>query len=76
MNTRSTLKKNSPQARLRRTLTDLHRDERGQGLTEYVVILCSIALVSITIIGAVAEQLVKLIGDAYDGLDVVLTNLD
>lgn len=65
-----------PLDRVRRAFRLLHEDERGQAMTEYVVILCSIAVVSITVIGEVAEKLTELLGEAFDGLDVVSTNLD
>lgn len=63
-------------AQLRRVFGALHADERGQALTEYVVLICSIALVSITAINLIADQLVKLLEGAFEGLDVVATNLD
>ncbi len=57
-------------------LKRLHDDESGQALTEYVVIICSIALVSINVINIIAERLQGLFEGAYDGLDIVTTNLD
>ncbi len=65
-----------PLDRVRRVFRLLHEDERGQAMTEYVVILCSIALVSITVIGEIADKLVELLGEAFDGLDVVASNLE
>lgn len=57
-------------------LTTLHRDERGQAMTEYVVILCGISLVAITVIGEIADRLVELLSEAFEGMDVVTTNLE
>ncbi|MCP4869143.1 MAG: hypothetical protein GY898_10550 [Proteobacteria bacterium] len=63
-------------ARLRRLFGALHADEGGQALTEYVVLICSIALVSITAINLIADQLIRLLEGAFEGLDIVATNLD
>ncbi len=63
-------------SRIARLARRLHDDERGQAMTEYVVILCSISLVALTVIGQIAEHLVGFLGDAVDGLDVVETNLE
>ena len=63
-------------AAVSRTLRRLHHDERGQAMTEYVIILCSISLVAITTINLIAEQLAGLFGDTFDGLDIIASNLD
>ena len=58
-----------------RTLLDLHRDERGQGMTEYVIILVAIAVVCIAISVQFGGKVKDLFTDASIELDVVNQNL-
>ncbi len=63
-------------ARIRSQLITLHRDESGQALTEYIVILGAISLVVVNVLGALCEALHRLSGQAVDGLDALTLNLD
>jgi len=69
-------KRKNPLLRLGRILRNLHADESGQALSEYVVLICSISLVSITAINLIADALVGLLEGAFEGLDIIATNLD
>ena len=60
---------------LRQVLTLLHRDERGQGMTEYTIILVGISLIAIALVGEVAEKLVSLWAESLEGMDVLTTNM-
>ncbi len=61
---------------LGRILTLLHRDERGQGMTEYTIILVGISLIAVAVIGEIAERLVELWAESLDGMDVLTSNLN
>jgi Flp pilus assembly pilin Flp len=52
-------------------LSDLHRDERGQGMTEYVIILVAIAVVCIAIAVQFGGKVQTLFTEASDELDTV-----
>ena len=54
------------------TLTALHDDERGQGMTEYVIILVAIAVVCI----AIAVQFGGSIKALFETADVELDTVD
>ena len=58
-----------------RTLLDLHRDERGQGMTEYVIILVAIAVVCIAISVQFGGKVKELFTDAHIELETVNQNL-
>jgi Flp pilus assembly pilin Flp len=58
--------------KVRRVFAQLHRDERGQGMTEYVIILVAIAVVCI----AIAVQFGAEIKALFETADVELNTVD
>ena len=72
----SRTRRSSSPRNLLQVLTLLHRDERGQAMTEYTIILLGISLVAIALIGEVAEKLVEAWADSLDGLDVLTSNME
>jgi len=60
---------------LRSSLTSLHRDERGQGMTEYVIILVAIAVVCIAIAVQFGGKIKELFTTADTEVDTVDSNL-
>ncbi len=56
-------------------LSDLHHDERGQGMTEYVIILVAIAVVCIAIAVQFGGKVQGLFQDAHDEMNTVNQNL-
>ena len=59
----------------RASLTRLHGDERGQGMTEYVIILVAIAVVCIAIAVSFGGKIKGLFETADDKLDDVDSNV-
>jgi Flp pilus assembly pilin Flp len=57
---------------LKTLLSSLHHDERGQGMTEYVIILVAIAVVSI----AIAVQFGGKIKGLFEQADVTIDTVD
>ena len=60
---------------LRDALSSLHRDERGQGMTEYVIILVAIAVVCIAIAVQFGGKIKDLFTTADTEIDTVDSNL-
>ncbi len=58
-----------------RSLQSLHRDERGQGMTEYVIILVAIAVVCIAIAVQFGGKIKDLFTTADSEIDTVDANL-
>ncbi len=56
-------------------LSDLHHDQRGQGMTEYVIILVAIAVVCIAIAVQFGGKVQGLFQDASDEIEGVNQNL-
>jgi len=56
-------------------LKALHDDERGQGMTEYVIILVAIAVVCIAIAVQFGGKIKELFTTSNDQLNTVDTNL-
>ncbi len=56
-------------------LSDLHHDQRGQGMTEYVIILVAIAVVCIAISVQFGGKVKELFTDAHIELETVNQNL-
>ena len=56
-------------------LKALHNDERGQGMTEYVIILVAIAVVCIAIAVQFGGKIKELFTTSNDQLNTVDTNL-
>jgi len=63
---------NSLRQKMTEALVQLHRDERGQGMTEYVIILVAIAVVCI----AIAVQFGAEIKALFETADVELGTVD
>jgi Flp pilus assembly pilin Flp len=59
----------------RNSLSALHADERGQGMTEYVILLVGIAVVCIAISVQFGGKLKALIETADAELDTVDSNI-
>jgi len=62
-------------AAARDALARLHRDERGQGMTEYVIILVAIAVVCIAIAVQFGGKIKALFETADSEIDTVDQNL-
>ncbi len=60
---------------IKSVLKSLHNDERGQGMTEYVIILVAIAVVCIAIAVQFGEKIQGLFTISNTALDSVDTNL-
>ena len=58
-----------------RQLQALHNDERGQGMTEYVIILVAIAVVCIAIAVQFGGKIKELFTTADSEIDTVDSNL-
>ena len=58
-----------------RQLQALHRDERGQGMTEYVIILVAIAVVCIAIAVQFGGKIKALFETADAEIDTVDSNM-
>ncbi len=58
-----------------RSFQSLHRDERGQGMTEYVIILVAIAVVCIAIAVQFGGKIKDLFTTADSEVDTVDSNL-
>jgi len=56
-------------------LKSLHNDERGQGMTEYVIILVAIAVVCIAIAVQFGGKIQELFTTSNTALETVDTNL-
>jgi Flp pilus assembly pilin Flp len=59
----------------RERLAKLHADERGQGMTEYVIILVAIAVVCIAIAVSFGGKIKELFETADTEIDTVDSNL-
>ncbi len=53
-------------------LTRLHRDETGQGMTEYILIVVFIAIAVLIVLGIFKEQIKRL----FRGTNQELTNIN
>ncbi len=60
---------------IKAALSNLHRDERGQGMTEYVIILVAIAVVCIAIAVQFGGKIKDLFTTADSEIDTVDSNL-
>ena len=49
-------------------LMNLWKEEEGQGLAEYGLILALVALAVITVLGLLGDELVTIFGNVVDGL--------
>lgn len=63
------------QSIVRARLAELHADERGQGMTEYVIILVAIAVVCIAIAVSFGGKIKDFFGVADVQIDTVDSNL-
>lgn len=63
------------QSIVRARLAELHADERGQGMTEYVIILVAIAVVCIAIAVSFGGKIKELFETADTEIDTVDSNL-
>ncbi|HCP44462.1 MAG TPA: hypothetical protein DIU15_00270 [Deltaproteobacteria bacterium] len=62
-------------SRTRTALANLHGDQRGQGMTEYVIILVAIAVVCIAIAVQFGGKIKDLFNTADAEIDTVDSNL-
>ena len=60
---------------IKSALQSLHNDERGQGMTEYVIILVAIAVVCIAIAVQFGGKIQELFTTSNTALETVDTNL-
>ena len=60
---------------IKNALVSLHNDERGQGMTEYVIILVAIAVVCIAIAVQFGGKIKDLFTTADSEIDTVDSNL-
>jgi Flp pilus assembly pilin Flp len=60
---------------IKQSLQSLHSDERGQGMTEYVIILVAIAVVCIAIAVQFGGKIKDLFTTADTEIDTVDSNL-
>ena len=66
---------NTQLATIRNAFSRLHTDERGQGMTEYVIILVAIAVVCIAIAVQFGGKIKDLFTTADSEIDTVDANL-